>query len=861
MPRGLGAGDKFRLLFVSKDGRTVWSRSMSQYNQWIQDQVDSGHPDIQRYSSHFRLLGSTSEDDARDNTRTTYTSSNKGVPIYWLGGDKVADDYEDFYDGTTWDSSDVRDEHGESRRFRPVPGQGAFSGSNPDGTHAFIWEGGATRSRGLGSTSNLVRLGGNGTLSIGQDALLSQVRSLYGLSLVFEIAEPASVSLGWSLIPAGLVPGDLFRLLFVSSTLSNAQSSDIGEYNTRVQNLAAAGHADIRPYSAGFRVVGSTAAVDARDNLNLESAPVYWLNGSKVANDVDDFFDESWENEDDARNELGNHVASPGDIWTGSEDNGTEAFDEHGNSRALGASAVRYGQLDIGRPTPFSASDQTSASNRRLYALSGLLQVARVVVPANWGLLPAGLETGDRFRLLFVTSGTRSATASQIADYNAFVRRAARAGHADIKAYSEEFRAVGSTASVDAIDNTETAYTTADKGYPIYWLDGSKVADEYEDFYDGEWASTEVRDESGAVVTVPSGGVLWVATGSDDDGTESSSNLTSFALGENAVAAAAAHSMIRGDASKPLRRAATSPDAQYAVYGLSRLLEVVANNAPEFSVDMASRSIAENSSGNVDVGDPVTATDDDNETLTYSLGGAAADAFDINASTGQIRTKAGVLYDHESSPQLEVTVTADDGNTGGKTELVVTIAVTDQLEPPLQPSAPGVDPVPGKSDSLAVTWTAPDNSGRPPITSYDLQYREAGTGAWTPGPQGQSGHSVTFVGLQADTGYEVQVRATNAEGTGGWSPSGSGKTYPPNRPPAYRAGTAEREVPENSPPGHQRGDAPDRERPGRGHPRLHPGRRRLWLVRHCRVERPDPDGAGCDLRSRGRFRIPCDRDR
>ena len=37
--------------------------------------------------------------DARDNTSTTYTSSDKGVPIYWLGGAKVADEYEDFYDG------------------------------------------------------------------------------------------------------------------------------------------------------------------------------------------------------------------------------------------------------------------------------------------------------------------------------------------------------------------------------------------------------------------------------------------------------------------------------------------------------------------------------------------------------------------------------------------------------------------------------------------------------------------------------------------------------------------------------------------------------------------------------------------
>ena len=36
--------------------------------------------------------------------RTTFTSSDKGVPIYWLGGAKVADQYQDFYDGS-WDNA------------------------------------------------------------------------------------------------------------------------------------------------------------------------------------------------------------------------------------------------------------------------------------------------------------------------------------------------------------------------------------------------------------------------------------------------------------------------------------------------------------------------------------------------------------------------------------------------------------------------------------------------------------------------------------------------------------------------------------------------------------------------------------
>ena len=43
------------------------------------------------------------------------------------------------------------------------------------------------------------------------------------------------------------------------------------------------------------------------------------------------------------------------------------------------------------------------------------------------------------------------------------------------------------------------------------------------------------------------------------------------------------------------------------------------------------------------VGAPVTVTDPDNDTLKYALGGDDAAAFDLDASTGQLRTKASVI--------------------------------------------------------------------------------------------------------------------------------------------------------------------------------------------------------------------------
>ena len=54
------------------------------------------------YSSSFKVVGCTGDVDAKDNTHTT---SDPGVPIYWLGGNKVADDYPDFYN-TNWDDEE-----------------------------------------------------------------------------------------------------------------------------------------------------------------------------------------------------------------------------------------------------------------------------------------------------------------------------------------------------------------------------------------------------------------------------------------------------------------------------------------------------------------------------------------------------------------------------------------------------------------------------------------------------------------------------------------------------------------------------------------------------------------------------------
>ena len=237
-----------------------------------------------------------------------------------------------------------------------------------------------------------------------------------------------------------------------------------------------------------------------------------------------------------------------------------------------------------------------------------------------------------------------------------------------------------------------------------------------------------------------------------------------------------------------------------------------ANNVPVFALAEVIREVAENTAAGENVGAAVTATDaDTGDTLTYTLRGADMASFQLSTTVpGQIQTKSGVTYDHEAKDTYEVTVTASDGTDSANA--TVTINVTDVNEPPAAPAAPTVSAVSGSTTSLSVNWTAPANSGKPDITSYDLQYREGTSGDWTNGPQDATGTSSTITGLTAGTLYQVQVRATNAEGDSGWSAAGSGTTNATTTPttnnaPVFDPAAVSRSVAENTAAGRNVGAA------------------------------------------------------
>ena len=186
---GFGIGDSFRLLFISSTKRDASSTNIEVYNEFVKGRAAAGHTDIRAYSSGFRVVGCTEDHDARDNTATTGT----GVPIYWLDGPKIADDYADFYDGT-WDNESNahdRDETGTNSIDTASPHYWPYTGCSDNGTEGSDSVG----SRALGTSEVLVGRPGhsdpnagpiNGRV-IGDSGVLG---ALYGLSAVFTIATP-----------------------------------------------------------------------------------------------------------------------------------------------------------------------------------------------------------------------------------------------------------------------------------------------------------------------------------------------------------------------------------------------------------------------------------------------------------------------------------------------------------------------------------------------------------------------------------------------------------------------------------------------------------------------------------------------
>ena len=204
-------------------------------------------------------------------------------------------------------------------------------------------------------------------------------------------------------------------------------------------------------------------------------------------------------------------------------------------------------------------------------------------------------------------------------------------------------------------------------------------------------------------------GAQLVATVTDGDGEvaadttwkwwRGSSQITGApTTGEYTVADADVGHRIRAEAS--YREKADRPIKSVSFTSEKPVLAIrmATNNVPAFVSANVSRGIAENAAVGASVGGPITASDADGDTLTYSIP-ADTPNFAINATTGRLTVKADAMLDHDTTPSQTVMVTVTDPS-GGTASTTVTINITDvneapefadaESDPPLNPSVAAI---------------------------------------------------------------------------------------------------------------------------------------------------------------------------
>ena len=231
--------------------------------------------------------------------------------------------------------------------------------------------------------------------------------------------------------------------------------------------------------------------------------------------------------------------------------------------------------------------------------------------------------------------------------------------------------------------------------------------------------------------------------------------------------------------------------------------DVAENNAPVFVEGSATeRSVAENTPAGKNIGSPVTATDEDEDVLTYSLSGVDAASFGIVSTTGQLQTRDPLDYEEKNT--YSVTVNVSDGE-GGTDTIGVAINVTDVEEN----NAPVF--VEGSATERSVPENTPagKNIGGP-VTATDededvLIYALSGADAASFSIVGTTGQLRTRAPLDYEKKNTYSVAVLVSDGKGGTDTIGVAinvTDVAENNAPVFVEGSAtERSIPENTPAG------------------------------------------------------------
>jgi hypothetical protein len=150
-------------------------------------------------------------------------------------------------------------------------------------------------------------------------------------------------------VPAGLNPGDTYRLVFVTTDTTTATSTNIADYNAFVTSEADSVSA-LADLGATWTVIGSTDSVDALTNIGASTSGIYNLVGQEVADGTDGLFTGTFSNPANPI-DIDQHGATvvEGSVWTGTNTDGTAAVGSAlGDSDAIDGYTTVLNFIDAG---------------------------------------------------------------------------------------------------------------------------------------------------------------------------------------------------------------------------------------------------------------------------------------------------------------------------------------------------------------------------------------------------------------------------------------------------------------------------------------------------------------------------------
>ena len=127
-----------------------------------------------------------------------------------------------------------------------------------------------------------------------------------------------------------------------------------------------------------------------------------------------------------------------------------------------------------------------------LLTCSTLLFVAITTAAQATAYQPPGLNPGDEYQLVFVTSGTRNGASGSIADYNAFVQTQA-ALNPSLTGTDDGISYTAIARATDGVLATTNALVVG----PVYNMSGGLVASSFSDMWDGVLSNHMGYDQFG----------------------------------------------------------------------------------------------------------------------------------------------------------------------------------------------------------------------------------------------------------------------------------------------------------------------------------------------------------------------------